>query len=101
MEFDTRFEIEEWHAVPIKETIASMKGKLDGVTHEDSQTPRPRANRWIVTAGIKPVDLYVYLKARFGEPNGVTMLGKNRNDSANLIHWHYTLQCPTGMIDIL
>ena len=101
MEFDTRFEIDEWQAVPIKETIALMRGKLASGADKNSRTERPRGSKWVVTAGIKPVDLYVYLKARFGEPNGVTMLGKNRADSANLIHWHYTLQCPSGTIEIL
>lgn len=43
----------------------------------------------------------MYLKARFGEPNGLTMLFKNRNDSDNLIHWHYTLRCPSGTIEIM
>jgi hypothetical protein len=43
-----------------------------------------------VRTHLRPVDIYTYLKARFGEPNGIqTFLRKD--DSDNLIHWDFFL----------
>ena len=43
-----------------------------------------------VRTHLRPVDVYTYLKARFGEPNGIqTFLRKD--DSDNLIHWDFFL----------
>lgn len=39
---------------------------------------------------LSPVDLYKYLKARFGPPNGIAMLTKT-DTADNVIHWHYTI----------
>jgi hypothetical protein len=55
---------------------------------------------WRIREGIRPVDFYVYLKARFGEPNGIQSLLR-KNDSDNLIHWHYHLRYHEHKIDIL
>lgn len=103
MDKDDRFKIDEWRIVPIGGNINSVKCRTEEqAIVMDSMSPcQHTAERWIVTSGIKPVDLYVYLKARFGEPNGLTMLSKNWNDSDNLIHWHYSLQCSAGKIDII
>lgn len=56
--------------------------------------------RWVFTDNISPLDLYVYLKARFGPPNGFQMFLKNP-DSDNYIHWHWTLQVNEDIIDFL
>ena len=46
---------------------------------------------------IAPSDLYVYLGARFGTPNGLqNLLRKDRSD--NLIHWEWMLRTPSGWI---
>ncbi|MYD93794.1 MAG: hypothetical protein F4Y02_08895 [Chloroflexi bacterium] len=48
---------------------------------------------------IRPVDLFCYLFARFGAPNG--LLSFLRGDhSDNLVHWNWTLRCPGGLMDI-
>jgi hypothetical protein len=39
---------------------------------------------------LSPFSLYKLLKAKFGIPNGMSMLFK-RESTENLIHWHYTL----------
>lgn len=103
MREESQFEIEEWQAVPIQEILTLTTNGL-GDPYATSNRPSQKtasSSMWVVTNGIKPVDLYVYLKARFGMPNGLTMLAKNLNDSDNLIHWHYTLTCPSGLIEIL
>ncbi|MBU2718989.1 hypothetical protein HF563_06300 [Acidithiobacillus ferridurans] len=46
---------------------------------------------WKLQNQIKPVDLYCYLYARFGPPNGIqNFLRADHSD--NLIHWEWTLQ---------
>lgn len=37
---------------------------------------------------IKPIDLYCYLYAKFGSPNGLQNFLRN-NSSDNLIHWEW------------
>lgn len=40
---------------------------------------------------LSPVDVYCYLKARFGEPNGFQNFLR-KDDSDNLIHWDFNLK---------
>lgn len=55
---------------------------------------------WEFTNELKPVDLYCYLYAKFGEPNGLQNLFR-ADDSDNLIHWEWTFACSDGLISIL
>lgn len=55
---------------------------------------------WVDINNIKPVDLYCYLQARFGKPNGIQSLFRNY-DSDNLIHWDYTLDYEGYRITIM
>jgi hypothetical protein len=51
---------------------------------------------------IKSVDLYCYLKARFGEPNGLSVdehLGDNLID--NIVYWHYIFSVDNCVIHIM
>jgi hypothetical protein len=52
---------------------------------------------------LSPFDIYSYLKARFGEPNGMQsmMIHKIkmvRDDSSNIFHWDYHVISPEGGI---
>ena len=49
---------------------------------------------------LKPADLFCYLEARFGPPNGIQNLLRS-DDSDNLIHWDWTLRHPDGIISFL
>jgi hypothetical protein len=46
---------------------------------------------WKLQNQIKPADLYCYLYARFGPPNGIQSILR-ADHSDNLIHWEWTLQ---------
>jgi hypothetical protein len=48
---------------------------------------------------ISSFDLYAYLKARFGPPNGIQMISRAQS-SDNLFHWHYTLAAGPATLDI-
>jgi hypothetical protein len=54
----------------------------------------------ILQAPIAPVDLYAYLKWRFGSPNGFAMALRAPSVD-NLIHWNYTVQVSDFVLDIL
>ncbi len=45
---------------------------------------------WILKENISAVDFYCYFNVRFGSPNGIFTVLKNKHDSDNLIHWDYT-----------
>jgi hypothetical protein len=44
-----------------------------------------------VRSSLSPVDVYCYLKARFGEPNGFQNFLR-KDDSDNWIHWDFNLK---------
>lgn len=61
---------------------------------------RPRAGtRWILKNEVRPADLYCYLGARFGAPNGIQSFLRS-NDSDNLIQWEWFLQYGDGFVAI-
>lgn len=45
---------------------------------------------------VSPSDLYCYLTARFGPPNGLQSVLFRRDDSDNLIHWEWATRCQHG-----
>ena len=55
---------------------------------------------WMIENQISPADLFCYLHARFGPPNGFQNFLR-RDTSDNLIHWNWTLRSGNGLIDIL
>jgi len=59
-----------------------------------------KSGHYIFEKNINPKRLYLYLHARFGEPNGI--LSKIRKeDSANMFHWHYTLKFEDELVHIM
>ncbi len=54
---------------------------------------------WQWTREVSPADLYCYLCARFGRPNGPQNFSRN-DSSDNLIHWEWVLDHPSGSIHI-
>jgi len=82
--------------------LASFKGAhLKDVLEDMKRDERPkRGKRWILRNEIAPSDLYCYLCARFGAPNGLQNFLRN-DDSDNLIHWEWCLRCEQGWITFL
>lgn len=54
---------------------------------------------WKWRSEVSPADLYCYLGARFGKPNGPQNFLRN-DSSDNLIHWEWVLDHPSGIIHI-
>lgn len=55
---------------------------------------------WSWTNEILPIDLYCYLLAKFGAPNGIQNFLR-RDDSDNLIHWEWRLENEYGSLSFL
>jgi hypothetical protein len=54
---------------------------------------------WKWRSEVSPADLYCYLGARFGKPNGPQNFFRN-DSSDNLIHWEWVLDHPSGSVHI-
>ena len=64
----------------------------DYISIIEGEDSRPHVNtRWELVNEIRPVDLYCYLGARFGQPNGLQNFLRN-DSSDNLIHWEWVLR---------
>lgn len=70
------------------------------IEKERSRKNRSKGSRWDIDDSISPADLYIYLKARFGAPNGVMMVARGPH-SDNFIQWHYTLKSGSAYLDVL
>ncbi len=84
--------LRDWRRVDPNVMLEDIKLKRSG------QIAPP--GRWIFREGISPLDLYAYLKARFGNPNGFQMALKSPS-SDNLVHWHWSLQCHDHIIEFM
>ncbi len=83
---------ENWRAASPKELIHHYHVKI--------KSKKYRASEIFFEKYLSPVDVYTYLKARFGEPNGFSNFLKSRG-SDNLIHWDYLLICEDVAINIM
>jgi hypothetical protein len=52
---------------------------------------------WEIGNQILPVDMYCYLHAKYGAPNGLQNFLRN-DDSDNLIHWEWALASEDGLV---
>jgi len=77
----------------------TQKKLIESFASRKSAVGKP-GKMFSITGGIRPVDLYCYLHARFGPPNGIQNLLK-RDDSDNMVHWNYTLTYADATIDIM
>ncbi|RAJ83660.1 hypothetical protein CLV59_103631 [Chitinophaga dinghuensis] len=83
---DEALQFDKWYAPSTEEILAVFKNPSES-------KKLFKAASWKNFKGeLSPVDAYKYLKARFGEPNGLTMIGKVASLD-NVIHWHYTIWC--------
>ena len=64
----------------------------------EKRAPHP-STMWVLGNEVRPSDLYCYLGARFGPPNGLQNFLRN-DDSNNLVHWEWYLKTSIGHITI-
>lgn len=85
-------DVQSWRIATRAEWAAFLKDRPPS-----SKRRRKSAAALVVRTRLKPVDVYAYLRARFGEPNGLQNLLR-RNDSDNWIHWDFNLKA--GDVDV-
>jgi hypothetical protein len=82
-------DVRAWRA-PSKNEMADYFAKVRK-QHEDEKEPKVFKSILAFRQQFSPVDIYCYLKARFGEPNGFQ--NRLRTDSSNnWIHWDFNLK---------
>ena len=54
---------------------------------------------WYIENQLPPADLFCYLWARFGPPNGIQNFLR-ADDSDNLVHWNWTIGYGEGLLEI-
>ena len=78
-------DIEAWRAATRQELSDYYQARVIGTAES------PFRSVLAVRQHLSLVDMYCYLKARFGEPNGIQNLLR-RDDSDNWIHWDFNLK---------
>lgn len=68
------------------------------IQEKEKKSPNTSVSKhWIIKNELKPVDLYCYLHAKFGPPNGLLTMCR-REDSDNLIQWDWMLKTVSGTV---
>jgi len=78
-------DVQSWRAPTKEETLAWLESKKLG------SEKRSKTSALMVRRQLSPVDVYCYLKARFGEPNGFQNWLR-QDSSDNWVHWDYYLK---------
>jgi hypothetical protein len=102
--FSSYLSVKAWRKPTSEKMLSSLKNFLElrkkGNTVQRSISSGNSSNCLTIRKHFSPVDMYCYLKARFGDPNGfVSHTLRNKSTSDNLIHWDFHLKA--GYEDIL
>ncbi len=90
-------DVEGW--IPASEKQVSLYLNLSHSNKTDVTQSKKVSSSLVVRIGLIPVDVYCYLKARFGEPNGFQNFLR-KDDSDNWIHWEYLVLAGDNYISI-
>jgi len=83
---------EESLAYIFKERTNTIRARSAKKARPSKRTTSPKlSSLLVVRRHLSPVDLYCYLKVRFGDPNGFQSLLR-KDDSGNWIHWDFDLR---------
>jgi hypothetical protein len=100
---DPLLDIEAWRAFTREELLAFVggitakkgkKAKKQKAKKKSGKKQKGLTAVLGVRTHLRPVDVYCYLRARFGPPNGIqSMLA---SDSGSMIHWDYHIKTRAG-----
>ena len=79
---------------------ARMLEFIDELRKQRSTKGNPARSSWNFTDAISPLDVYCYLKARFGEPNGL-MMALRSPTIENFCHWQYMVESDGTILDFM
>lgn len=91
-------DVENWRISSKAEVLNFLKSKSP--PNQSGRIKKNTGSALIFRTHLRPVDIYSYLKARFGAPNGVQTYLRS-DDSDNLFHWDYNIKAGVGDIYIL
>lgn len=90
-------DIAAWR-VPSRNEVLEWCDQLQrNLNRDDDHAVKERPSVLIVQKHLTQIDVFCYLKARFGESNGFQNFLRG-DDSDNIIHWEYHLK--SGNVDI-
>ena len=82
-------DVPAWRAFTNREMISYLE-RIKSISSKRTENPIFKS-RLVIRKTLSPVDVYCYLKARFGEPNGFQ--NRLRHDTSdNLFHWDFNLK---------
>lgn len=81
-------DIASWRKASPKEMVGFYRSKGTGKRKKKKPI---RTGFLVVRSKLRPADIYAYLRARFGMPNGFQNLLR-REDSDNWMHWDFNLK---------
>jgi hypothetical protein len=84
----------QWTLPNPERVLAALKSR-----RVDKPSSSRSRGSWVIPPSLSPVDLYAYLKSRFGSPNGFAMSLRTPFVD-NFIHWQYTLECSDTVLDL-
>jgi len=93
-------EIRQYLEQILERSEKNQKEKDTGSQPQRRRGPKDRPLILAVRTHLVQLDIFCYLKARFGEPNGFQNFLR-KDDSDNLIHWEYHLICDGVHIQIM
>lgn len=87
--------VREWRHIERRELVDRVSSFYEGKTADK----RHRVTRKVLLNEVRPSDLFCYLGARFGPPNGFqNFLRANHSD--NLIHWEWSVDWRGALVNI-
>jgi hypothetical protein len=92
-------DLQTWRVASRSEMTEFLDGMSKRRKNKKGKSRRPRGSYLIVRTHLRPVDVYAYLRARFGTPNGFQNIFR-KDDSDNLIHWDYHLRAGDADVHI-
>jgi hypothetical protein len=78
-----------WTALAQLEVVQALSERKLGRKRRPSKAS---GDVLVIRSHLRPLDIYAYLKARFGPPNGFLTMIKDQEDSDNWAHWDYVIQ---------
>jgi hypothetical protein len=92
-------DVESWR-IYTKDEMLQYLEEIRSKTNKKKKRTSEKSSSLAVRTHISPVDMYCYLKARFGEPNGFQTFLRKKDTSDNWIHWDFNLKAGDADIHI-
>lgn len=89
--------IANWELMSQKEIFGELSSRSEVMAAKSNKAKT--GSVLVLRSHIRPLDLYTYLRARFGPPNGLVQKLFSAN-SANLLHWDYYIRTGDSRIII-